>query len=154
MPDAPTSSDSSIFGIPLNRIVAFVGPYISLVAGGVAAWLAGKVNLTGILGIGQDQVESAIAAGLAGVVGAGLTWAGHQQWLHGHHIELAKQAVVLAPEGTPAPGVYDPSAFDPPAPAADPAAEPSATAPVEPTAAPGDPKTPLGMDPDRPASDQ
>ena len=36
--------------IPLNRVVAFAGPYISVAAGGFATWLVAKVNVVGPLG--------------------------------------------------------------------------------------------------------
>jgi hypothetical protein len=82
--------------IPLNRVVAFVGPYISIVAGGVAAWLASKLNVLGLPGLDQQNLATYVAAGLTFALTAGLTWLGHQKWLTGHHIVLAAEAEVQA----------------------------------------------------------
>lgn len=78
--------------ISIERVVAFLGPLFSIVAGGVAAWLVARVNLVGVLGLDQAQLASQIAAGLSGLTAAVLTWLGQQQWLKGQHIILQAQA--------------------------------------------------------------
>jgi len=89
--------------IPLNRLVAFAGPYISIAAGAITAWLLAKVNITGIPGLDQDNLTTGIAGGLTFALTAGLSWLGQQQWLKGHHIEMAANAQVTAAALTPAP---------------------------------------------------
>jgi hypothetical protein len=73
---------------PANRIVAFAGPYLSVIAGGIASWLVAKVNVAGIQGLDQDNLQTTISGGLAWLLVAGLAWAGHSRWLSGHHIQL------------------------------------------------------------------
>lgn len=84
--------------IPLNRAVAFAGPYISLLAGALAAWLVAKLNVLGLPGLGEHQHE--LATGLA----AAGTWAlatavahlGQMKWLKGVHVEMASEGAVAA----------------------------------------------------------
>jgi hypothetical protein len=91
--------------IPINRIVAFFGPAISLFSGGVAAWLTAKVNVLGIPGLGQAGLATQLAAGVSGTLTAGLLALGQLKWLKGHHIELAAegqvQAAAIAAPGDP-----------------------------------------------------
>jgi hypothetical protein len=82
--------------IPLNRLVAFVGPYVSVVAGGIASWLVAKVNVVGIAGLSQDNLKTTIAGGITWLVVAAVTWAGHSKWLTGHQIQLEADARVSA----------------------------------------------------------
>jgi hypothetical protein len=100
--------------IPLNRIVAFAGPYLSVVAGGIATWLVAKVNIAGQPGLDENNLKTSIAGGLAWLLVAGLTWAGHSKWLAGHHIQMeadaqlnaaALTAASAAPPPPPAPSV-------------------------------------------------
>jgi hypothetical protein len=81
---------------PANRIVAFAGPYISVVAGGIAAWLVSKVNVAGIEGLDKNNLQTTIAGGLAWLLVAGLSWAGHSKWLAGHHIQLEADGQITA----------------------------------------------------------
>lgn len=78
----------------LNRVVAFLGPYISVVAGGIAAWLVARVNVGGIPGLDKANLATEIAAGLTFLLTAGLSWLGHSKWLKGHHIVLQGDAAV------------------------------------------------------------
>jgi hypothetical protein len=82
--------------IPLNRVVAFAGPYIALASGGIAAWLVAKVNVIGIPGLDQANIATYIAAGGTLLLTAALTWLGHSKWLQGHHITIAADAEVQA----------------------------------------------------------
>jgi len=87
------NSNDGIFGIPLNRIVAFVGPYISVASGLVAAWLLQHVHLLGLFHLQHDGLAAAIAQGLIFGLVTIITWLGHSGWLKGHHIQLAKGTV-------------------------------------------------------------
>jgi hypothetical protein len=82
--------------IPLNRVVAFVGPYTSAIAGGIASWLVARVNIAGLPGLDQNNLKTGIAGGLTWLLVAGLTWAGHSKWLTGHHIAMGADARINA----------------------------------------------------------
>ena len=82
--------------IPLNRIVAFAGPYLSVAAGGIASWLVAKVNIIGLPGLDENNLRTSIAGGLAWLLVAGLSWAGHSKWLAGHHIQMEADAQLNA----------------------------------------------------------
>lgn len=79
----------TFLGFPLNRIVTFVGPYISLGSGAVASWLFVHVHLLGLFHLNSTGLATGIAQGVVLLLTAGLTWLGQQQWLKGHHIEIA-----------------------------------------------------------------
>lgn len=72
--------------LPLNRVVAFVGPLITLIAGGIAAFLVAQVNILGIPGLDKSNVATWIAAALTFLVTAGLHALGGMAWFKGHHI--------------------------------------------------------------------
>ena len=74
--------------IPLNRVVAFVGPYMSAIAGGIASWLVARVNIAGLPGLDQNNLKTGIAGALTWLLVSGLTWAGHSKWLTGHQIAM------------------------------------------------------------------
>jgi hypothetical protein len=82
--------------IPFNRVVAFVGPYMSAVAGGIASWLVARVNIAGLPGLDQNNLKTGIAGALTWLLVAGLTWAGHSKWLTGHQIAMEADAQVNA----------------------------------------------------------
>ena len=105
--------------IPLNRVVAFVGPYVSAIAGGIASWLVARVNIAGLPGLDQNNLKTGIAGALTWLLVSGLTWAGHSKWLTGHQIAMEADARVNAA----AIGV----AVAAPAPAGAPAAPPVTT---------------------------
>jgi hypothetical protein len=81
---------------PANRIVAFAGPYIAVIAGGVASWLVAKVNLAGLPGLDEDNLKTALTGGFTWLLVAGLAWAGHSKWLTGHHIQMEADGKVTA----------------------------------------------------------
>lgn len=80
--------------IPVNRVVAFLGPTLSATAGAVAAWLVAKANVLGIPGLDEANVATYIVAGGTFVITAGLHALGQWQWLKGHHILLSLAPVV------------------------------------------------------------
>jgi hypothetical protein len=84
--------------IPLNRVVAFAGPYISILAGAIAAWVLAKWNVLAIpgLGLNGDSLATEITAGLTLALTAGLSHLGQMKWLKGAHIELANDGLVQA----------------------------------------------------------
>ena len=82
--------------IPLNRLVAFAGPYISIFAGVIATWVIAKANALGISGLDESDLAQQLAAGLTFTLVAVLTWLGSSQWLKGHHVQLAGDAAVQA----------------------------------------------------------
>jgi len=82
--------------IPLNRVVAFAGPYISVAAGGFATWLVAKVNVVGLPGLDENNLKTAIAGGITWLLVAGLAWAGHSKWLTGHQLQLQGEAPINA----------------------------------------------------------
>lgn len=91
--------------IPTNRVVAFAGPYISLVAGAAATWIIAKANALGIPGLEQSDLAQQIAsAGTFGLV-SGLTWLGQSKWLKGHHLELMAAAQLQLAAMRPSPAV-------------------------------------------------
>ena len=87
-----TTSQSPLRALfpPTNRIVAFLGPYISVVSATVATWLIAHLHVGSILDVTQNQVASAISQAVIFLVTAGLTYLGQQQWMKGHHILLAQ----------------------------------------------------------------
>src|SRR5262245_1692376 len=87
--------------IPLNRIVTFAGPYISILAGGVAAWLIAKLNVLGIPGLDEKNLATWIAAGLTAILTSGLSHLGQMKWLKGHHIELEAETWAAAKANAP-----------------------------------------------------
>jgi hypothetical protein len=96
--------------LPLNRIVAFAGPYLSAVAGGIASWLVAKVNIVGLPGLDENNLKTSIAGGLAWLLVAGLTWAGHSKWLSGHHVQMQADAHLNAAAVTAASAAPPPPA--------------------------------------------
>lgn len=80
----------------LNRVVAFAGPYLSLLAGAAATWIIAKANALGIEGLDQNETAQQIASALSFTLAAGLTWLGQSRWLRGHQIVLAGDAQVQA----------------------------------------------------------
>ena len=87
--------DSYILGLPINRFVTFVQPAINLLAGGVAAWLVTKVQILGVLGLGHDELQTQIAAGLTVLIVTGVLEIGRTQWVRGHHIELENGGIQI-----------------------------------------------------------
>lgn len=101
--------------IPLNRVVAFAGPYVSVIAGGIAAWLVARANVLGIPGLDEANTATWIAGALTALLTAGLSWLGHSTWLRGHHIMLAADgaATAAAIRSTAAPAGEDGDLEDP-----------------------------------------
>lgn len=65
---------------PLNRVVAFLGPYVAIVSGVIAAWLV--THFPG-LHLNKASLETTITEAIVFVIGAVVTWALHHKWLDG-----------------------------------------------------------------------
>lgn len=65
-----------------TQIIAFVTPYISVLAGALGAWLFVHLHLLGVLHLPQSSITQTIASALVFAVTAGVTWAAHNlHWL-------------------------------------------------------------------------
>jgi hypothetical protein len=93
---ATDSSKPTILGIPFNRIVAFVGPYIAVGSGAIAAWLLTHLHVLSMFHLTDNQVATAISQLTVFGITAGLTWLGHQKWLTGHQIQFAAELKAAA----------------------------------------------------------
>jgi hypothetical protein len=87
MSPAPT-----FFGIPLNRVVAFAGPYVSIASGIAATWLTVHVHVLTVFHLTQSSIAGELTQAAIFGISTGVTWLGHSAWLKGHHILLANQA--------------------------------------------------------------
>lgn len=98
--------------MPLNRVVAFIGPYISILSGIVSVWLTTHLHVLATFHINQSSVAGTLTQGGIFGVSALVTWLGHSKWLTGHQIELAAQVagwnqageVAKGLAGSPPPG--------------------------------------------------
>jgi len=91
--------------MPINRIVAFVGPVIAVVAGWLADFLITKTHVGGVFR-DRDQVISGISQIMVFTVTATLTWLGQQKWLSGwQQFEFTShnEAMMQGPPGPPGP---------------------------------------------------
>jgi hypothetical protein len=68
---------------PINRVVAFAGPYIAILSGALADWLIVHVHLLGLFHTTSTQVAGAITQIAVFGLTALLVWAGHHKWLTG-----------------------------------------------------------------------
>jgi hypothetical protein len=102
-----------VAALPLDRVVAFAGPYISVVAGAVASWLVAKANVLGIGGLDETNVATQVAGALTFLVVVVLSWVGQSRWLTGVQIALRSDARVAsaalaAPSAPPSPPPVQP----------------------------------------------
>lgn len=79
-PTPPAADSGSAF--PVNRVVAFLGPVIAIVAGTVADWLLVHVHVLGTF-YDRDQVSRTVAQIVIFGLTAVLVWAGQAKWLSG-----------------------------------------------------------------------
>jgi hypothetical protein len=82
--------------IPLNRVVAFFGPYITLVAAAAATWLIAKLNVLGFPGLDEANTATFLAGAITFVLTGLLGHLGQMKWLKGAHIELANDGKITA----------------------------------------------------------
>lgn len=88
-------SQPKFLGIPMNRILTFAGPYISLGSGAVASWLLVHVHLLGLFHFQRDGLATGITQGVVLLLTAALSWLGQRAWIKGHHIELEAAGKLL-----------------------------------------------------------
>lgn len=69
--------------LPLNRVVAFFGPIIAVVAGALADWLLTTVHVLGDFRLGHDEVTNAIVQMLTFTLTTAVVFLGQQKWLSG-----------------------------------------------------------------------
>lgn len=97
---------------PFNRAVAFLGPYVSIVSGALAAWLV--KHFPGAH-LDQTGLASTITQGVVFAVGTLVTYALQHKWLDGWQKwegDLMKVAAGELPQMAPV-GSYDPATFVP-----------------------------------------
>jgi hypothetical protein len=95
-PDASEQPILNTPNLPLNRILALLGPFIAIASGGVASWLS--QNFPGLV-TNVPETTAGIIQGVTFVVGAAIAWALQHKYLDGWQrweggllaIELAKQ---------------------------------------------------------------
>ena len=116
---------------PLNRVIAFAGPYVAIISGALADWLLVHVHFLGIFHTSKSSITTWLTQGLVFGLTAILTWAGHHKWLDGWQ----KYETAVAPEYTAGPGdqqppsgEYDPSVEPPLPPASELPPDPPGTA--------------------------
>lgn len=123
--------------LPPNRVVAFFGPGLSIVAGVIADWLLALPHGPDILGVFATTDRSAITAWLTQALvfslTAILTWAGQQKWLTGWIAWESTQP------RTEKPMTETPPTIDPEAPPVDPS---QPTEPIDPGELPDAPAQP------------
>lgn len=98
--------------MPLNRIVSFFGPYVSILSGIVATWLTTHLHVLATFHIDQASTAGTLTQFGIFAISALVTWLGHQKWLTGHQIELAAAAAQWAASGDAA-KTYAPSVTPP-----------------------------------------
>ena len=57
---APPGASSTLLGLPINRVVAFAGPYLAILSGAIADWLIVHVHLLSLFHTTSTTVSGAI----------------------------------------------------------------------------------------------
>ena len=89
---------------PLNRIVAFAGPYIALASGAIVDWLFVHLHFLANFHTNNSSITTwltqAIVFGLTSI----LVWAGQQKWLQGWIAWESKvmDSIIATPAPAPA----------------------------------------------------
>lgn len=78
--DAPAATPSKF---PINRVVAFAGPYVAILSGAVADWLLVHVHLLDLFHTTSTQVAGAITQLVVFALTSLLVWLGQHKWLDG-----------------------------------------------------------------------
>jgi hypothetical protein len=69
--------------LPLNRIVAFLGPYIAILSGAVVDWLFVHLHFLTNWHTNQSSITKWLTQALVFGLTSGLVWLGQQSWLKG-----------------------------------------------------------------------
>lgn len=103
------SSDSNavptLFGISLNRLIAFGGPYLAVASGAIADWLLVHVHFLSNFHVGQSSIAGAVAQAAVFGITTLVVWLGHQKWLDGFQKWAYQTAVDISNTDVP----FDPS---------------------------------------------
>jgi hypothetical protein len=133
---------------PINRVVAFAGPYIAILSGAVADWLVVHVHLLSLFHTTGTQVAGAITQisvfGLTSI----LVWLGQHKWLSGWQ-KWAYEAAAGEPFNGP-----EPLLDELPAGSYDPETAGEGSVPVDEPITPQDPNEPLPGEPAAPTPGQ
>lgn len=62
---------------PIKQIMALLAPYISVVVGTLAAWLAVKIHVLATFHIDQTQISQVVGAAVVFIVTTTITWLAH-----------------------------------------------------------------------------
>lgn len=95
--DAPATDTK----FPLNRIVAFLGPYIALASGAVVDWLFVHLHFLANFHTNNSAITTWLSQALVFGLTSLLVWLGQQSWLKGWIAWESKVIQEIA--GTPAP---------------------------------------------------
>lgn len=87
--------------IPINRVVAFAGPYIAILSGAVADWLLVHVHLLSLFHTSKTAVAGMITQTVVFGLTALLVWLGQHKWLTGWQKWAYETAAAI--EKTPVP---------------------------------------------------
>lgn len=96
----PPADKNTLFGFPINRVVAFLTPFTVIIAGKVGLWLFANVGLFNTFNISHEKISAALVQVFAFAIPAVLTYMTHHKFLSGW--QGWEQAVVHA-AATPAP---------------------------------------------------
>jgi hypothetical protein len=83
MHDDLVDETPTLFGIGLNRIIAFAGPYIAVLSGAIADWLLVHLNFLANFHVGNGDLANAVAQAIVFGITALVVWLGQQKWLDG-----------------------------------------------------------------------
>lgn len=118
--DVVMAEDGASKPFPLNKVVAFAGPYVSVLAGIAATWLTVHVHVLSTFHVSKDQTAKAIIEILIFGITALVTYAGQHHWLNGWQayesdlrqpmLAAAKLAPLAAGLVHPGGDVFDPAA--------------------------------------------
>jgi hypothetical protein len=72
-----------LFGLPLNRFVAFAGPHIAWIAGALATWLMAQTDIFATFDVSDESLAGAISQALTFGVVTFVVWLGQHKWLDG-----------------------------------------------------------------------
>lgn len=80
----PTEDAPSLLGFPLNRLIAFAGPYIAVISGALADWLLVHVHVLANFHVQSNTIANAVTQVIVFGITALVVWLGHQKWLDGY----------------------------------------------------------------------
>jgi high-affinity Fe2+/Pb2+ permease len=69
--------------IPLNRIVAFAGPYVAILSGAVVDWLFVHLHFLSNFHTNKSSITTWLTQALVFGLTSILVWMGQQKWLSG-----------------------------------------------------------------------